>query len=108
MFTKLFIFTNEQLMEIFDHFRVLGVSAGIFAASDWILIRVGSLDPMVGKIGIAALCFLIAAGVWLFLINQAQGLRKLKGLGLTTPKLMLILIIYNFVTITLFGSFFLH
>jgi hypothetical protein len=108
MFTKLFVFTDEQLKEIFDHFRALGVSAGIFAASDWILIHVGSLDPLVGKIGIAAVCFLIAAGVWLFLINQAQGLRKFKALGLSTPKLMLVLIIYNFVTITLFGSFFLH
>lgn len=88
---------------LFDHLRNLGVCAAVIAAATWQFNRLGEATPA-RAIGYVNFGFLTVLGVWLYFVNQAHGLKKLREAGLPQGKILAIGQIHTLVAVTLIAS----
>lgn len=100
--------TDEQIRQVFDNCRNLGICGAVFVAADWELSQIKSITSTIDVFNGLVFVFLVLVGIWLFFINQIQAFRKLKDGGIFGVKLALVGHIYNLVAVTLVVSIFLH
>ena len=108
MFNKFLNLSDDQIKELFEHFRNLGICSAIFAASDWQYAQISSLNLSLSIFNAFIFVLLVATGVWLLLITQLQVLRKLKGYGLKDANLIFCFGIYGIAVFSLIISIFIH
>jgi hypothetical protein len=105
---KYFLLTDDQISDVFDNCRNIGVCAAIFAAAKW---EYGNISPIAtGLFSFDTYIFglLIIVGWWLFMVTQLQAYRKLIKYGFGGIKLVVSYGIYNFTVISLLISVFIH
>ena len=100
--------SDDQIRQVFDICRNLGICGAVFIAAEWELSQIQSISSMIDVFNALVFLLLILVGIWLFLINQIQVFRKLKDGKIFGVKLLLLGHIYNLVAITLIVSIFLH
>lgn len=94
---------DAAMKVVFDHLRNLGICGAVIAAATWQFHRLD--EPMPARaIGYATFGFLAVLGVWLFFVNQAHGLRKLREAGLPRSRVLAIGQIHTLVAVTLIAS----
>ena len=108
MFNKFLQLTDDQIKDLFEYFRNLGICSAIFAASDWQFAQIGPNNLGLSIFNTFIFCLLVATGIWLLLIMQLQGYRKFKSYGLKDTKLRFCFGIYSLAVISLIISIFLH
>ena len=108
MFNKFLKLSDEQIKELFEHFRNLGICSAIFAASDWQYAQIDSHNLGLSIFNAFIFCLLVVTGTWLLLITQLQALRKFKNYGLKDTKLSFCFGIYGIVVFSLIASIFVH
>ncbi len=108
MFHKIFLLTDDQIKDIFDNCRNLGICGAIFAAADWEITHIIPMDSMISVFNAFVFGLLIVTGIWLFIVTQLQAFRKLRSNGFTGMKLTLFSYTYNLLAASLIASIFLH
>jgi hypothetical protein len=108
MLKKLFFLTDNQIKDIFDNCRNIGICGAIFVAADWQLTQIQSLQTSADIFGALIFALLMVIGAWLFLIAQVQAYRKLAEFGLQGLSLFLSDSLYFLLTTTLVVSVFVH
>jgi hypothetical protein len=108
MFNKFLNLSDDQIKELFEHFRNLGICSAIFAASDWQYAQILSMNLSLSIFNAFIFVLLMATGVWLLLITQLQVLRKLKDYGLKDANLTFCFGIYGIAVFSLIMSIFIH
>lgn len=108
MFNKIFLLTDDQIKDIFDNFRNLGICSAIFAAADWELEHIIPMESLTSMFNTFVFVFLIVTGLWLLFVTQLQAFRKLRSNGFVGIKLALVSYTYSLLAASLIASIFLH
>jgi hypothetical protein len=108
MFNKFLLLTDNQIKDIFDNLRNIGICGAIFVAADWQLSQIKSLHTSVDFFGASIFVLLMIIGFWLFLIAQIQAYRKWQEFGVKGIPLAICSTLYSLLTITLLASVFVH
>ena len=108
MINKFFQLSDDQIKDLFDHFRNIGICSAIFAASDWQYSQIGPLNLGLSIFNAFIFSLLVVTGTWLLLIAQLEAFRKFKGYGLKDTKLSFCFGIYSLAVISLMISIFVH
>ena len=108
MFNKFFQLSDDQIKDLFDHFRNIGICSAIFAASDWQYSQIGPLNLGLSIFNAFIFSLLVVTGTWLLLIAQLEAFRKFKGYGLKGFNLKLIYGVYSLCIVGLIISIFVH
>jgi len=101
MFREL-VANDNAVRTIFDHFRNIGIAGAVFAAGVWSFKHAmpglwGTLDAASG----VALCML---GVFLLVLAERHGNRKLNDAGLPVFLKRTVIVVYSLSLLTLFAS----
>ena len=101
MFRKL-IANDEAVKNIFDHFRNIGIAGAVLAAGAWTISHpaTGALVYMSYAAG-ASICIL---GLFLFLVAERHGSKKLKEANLPLYWEFLAILVYSLAVLTLFTA----
>ncbi|SNX29416.1 hypothetical protein SAMN06295945_1793 [Polynucleobacter meluiroseus] len=108
MFNKFFQLSDDQIKDLFDHFRNIGICSAIFAASDWQYSQIGPLNLGLSIFNAFIFSLLVAVGGMLLLIVLAQAFRKFQAYGLKDFNLKLIYGVYSLSIVSLIISIFVH
>ena len=108
MFNNFLKLTDNQVKEIFDNCRNLGICGGFFFAARWELMQISLVDSMLNIFNAFVLVLLVLSGIFLFFINQMQAIRRLGQYSIDRNKILLIAQIYNLVAVTFIVSIFLR
>lgn len=108
MLNKFFQLSDDQIKDLFDHFRNIGICSAIFAASDWQYSQIGPLNSGLSIFNAFIYSLLVAVGAILLLIVLVQAFRKFRACGLKGFKLKLIYCAYSLGIVSLIISIFVH
>jgi len=108
MWNKSLCLTDNQIKDIFDNCRNLGICGAFFAASDWELAHIGVINSLTGVFNSFVFVLLMMVGTWLYVLTHLQAFRKFSENGFTGIKLTISRYAYSVMAVSLLGSIFLH
>ena len=97
------IANDAALKLLFDHLRNIGISAAVFAAAGW---KFQHIAPFAFGAVIDWMMFtvLVLFGLFLFVVNQTHGMRKLRDPALPPWVYTTAALIYSIVSVTVIFS----
>lgn len=101
MFREL-VANDDAVRSIFDHFRNISIAGAVFAAGVWSFKH--AMPGWLGYLDAASGIALCAIGVFLLVLAERHGSRKLRDAGLPVALRWIVIVVYSLSLVTLFAS----